>query len=141
MADINITLRDYFAAQAPADPPSWFTVPAQPFEAPPVPPSPAFTLDDMVSDDRARRTCRDWFRDGDFDLEDAIGVPLPPDVVAWRDSVGAYHEAMERRGEARYAHDAAQKRARYIAWRWAYADLMLAARDGAERATNPSEVA
>lgn len=125
------TLRDHFAAHAPDEIPVWFTVPKLPFEAPAVPTPPAYTLD-MIADEASRRVCQQWFRDGCFELEHVFaGGVLPPDVAAWMATWQEWSDAIDARDCAHDEHRAACERARFIAWRWAYADMMIAAREEA----------
>lgn len=106
--DNHISLRDYFAARAPLEIPSWFRLHRA--EKKPAMPSARRELTSEQLDQ--------WQGLGDY-LEDD---DVDPEVLEFRDrydaashAVGAWEEAYERD--------------RYLAWRWAYADLMIAARE------------
>lgn len=95
--------RDYFAAHAPTDIPAWFRT-----EHPPAPifPKPA---------DLSEKHRRQWEGLGEW-LEPH---EVDPEVIVFRD---LYHEALK----AKDAYDAACAAATFFAWRWHYADQMIA---------------
>jgi hypothetical protein len=100
------SLRDYFAAHAPAEIPEWFrhTSPNQTF--PPMP-------DYLELDECHRKVALDWQRDPCFDL---------PEELSW------YGKKVEAHRAGRSEWNDADHRARYAQWRYAYADTMLEAR-------------
>ena len=99
----GVHLRDYFAARAPAEIPDWF-VHVEPSKAfPPMP-------DYKTLDEAHQKTARDWQCDPCYDL---------PEELAWYGEKVAAHRA------GKEAWGTANRRARYVQWRWAYADMML----------------
>ncbi|QEL55464.1 hypothetical protein [Chromobacterium paludis] len=108
---MSIDLRDHFATHAPADIPAWFEWKPE-RERPSIPSK--FELDS----EELRQQLEglgDWLNEKD----------VHPDVV----------ELASRMARARKAAEQWDKQrdiGRYIAWRWAYADMMVAARLKAE---------
>jgi hypothetical protein len=102
----GMRLRDYFAAHAPLEVPEWFRH---------VEPKKNFPPDADVEDldETHRKLARDWRHDPCFDL--------PEEIAWWGEKVKAHRAARSEWFEA-------DVRARFIQWRWAYADAMLAAR-------------
>lgn len=107
----NVTARAYFAAHAPEKPASWFQPPAPPTFVPPpeLPPS-------IDAEDRWRIQ----------DQED-LRADASPSTREWHKAYADYYA--ERRGDAQ-----AYSQKCDIAWRWAWADAMLAG----ELALNPA---
>lgn len=105
---IGATLRDYFAAHAPSEIPSWFDEYKE-IKAPSKPTPPPHATPEQ------RRTAAFWIGDPCYDLEgDPILEQFQRDYAAW---VKKVHEVSRL-----------NKSARYIAWRWYFADQMLSAR-------------
>lgn len=101
----GISLRVYFAMHAPADIPEWFTVP------PPTPKPAIPELKDLPMIDREHYAS---LRDGTLaEAQASLGA------------LGLYREFMkaDRDLAAWYTN---QAKAKYFAWRWFYADQMLA---------------
>jgi hypothetical protein len=105
----GMTLRDYFAAHAPAEIPTWFTHVELAKTFPPMP-----EVEEL--DETHHKIAGDWRRDGCFDL--------PEEIAWWGEKVVAH-----RTGKASW--EDLNRRERYVQWRWAYADMMLAERGGA----------
>lgn len=110
MADGGATLRDHFAATAP-DMPSWFhCAPSRPR---PVAPSP----DDHLSDEKRkeyRRAMNERWDDED----------ISPEVLEFMSKVDEASAEIDKWAQEQRSH-------KFIAWRWHYADLMIAARGAA----------
>lgn len=104
--------RDYFAAHAPADIPAWFQFDTGPK---PVLPHPG-----ALSGKHAKQ----WGVDGWLDESD-----VDPEVLAFRER---YHAAFKATDQ----YEAGHAQARFIAWRWHYADMMLAASTSPASAPN-----
>lgn len=102
----GMTLRDYLAAHAPAEPQPWFE-PAMP-PRPTVPPMPAFDEEERRDLDRLG----DWIED--YEVSER--------VLEYARQRGAAIKAQE-------AWDLEKRRQRYIQWPWAWADAMLAERE------------
>lgn len=102
----GMTLRDYFAARAPAEIPDWFTH-VEPSKA--FPPMPDYTK----LDETHQKIALDWQSDPVFDL---------PEELTW------YGEKVKAHREGKRAWAILDRRERYVQWRWAYADMMLAGR-------------
>jgi hypothetical protein len=102
----GMSIRDHFAARAPLEIPEWFVH---------VPPPKNFPDQPKVDDapKKHQQQLRDWIHDGTYDLS----AELAYFQVAWNAHIKARDEWKER-----------DEAARYIQWRWHYADLMLAAR-------------
>jgi hypothetical protein len=113
----GMTLRDYFAAHAP-EVPEWFK-----FATPPLPTplhySVALTMVPGYRDlyDRDRNTLRTWMSDGSYDIE--------PPLQAIGD---AAHRLIAERNLQMQEAMRANAAGRFFAWRWYYADQMLAGR-------------
>lgn len=111
----GMTLREFFAAHAPAEPQPWF----EPTMLPrPVPPADDLrsVLPDCTEDED--REAQSWRRDPCYDL--CTKSPrLAPYERAWEDYWRANHAWSEEK-----------KRQRYVQWPWAWADAVLAARGG-----------
>ncbi|POB00134.1 hypothetical protein C2134_02785 [Chromobacterium sinusclupearum] len=104
-------LRDYFAAQAPADIPAWF-------EWKPDRERPSIPSKFELNSEELRQQLEglgDW-----LDVKD-----VHPEVAALADHMARARTAAEQ-------WDRQRDIGRYIAWRWAYADMMIAARQKAE---------
>ena len=99
------TPREYFAARAPAAIPEWFVHVEPPKKFPPMP-------DYMQLDEAHRGIARDWQSDPISDL---------PEEIAW------YGEKVKAHREGKWSWNRLNESARYVQWRWAYADLVLAA--------------
>ncbi|KWC56541.1 hypothetical protein [Burkholderia ubonensis] len=106
-ASAGMTLRDFFAAKAPGEIPVWFKyVPVVPRPEVPVP-------REILPADQ----CKEFEGLGEWlDEED-----VSPEVNEFHERYVLAHRAAE-------AWDAEQVVARYFAWRWHYADMMLRAR-------------
>lgn len=100
-----MTRRDYFAAHAPIEIPTWFEHPEPPKNIPPKP--------DFAALDPAHQSIvRDWQEDPCFDL--------PEELTWYAEKWTAYQKA---RADWNDENDAA----RFFHWRWYYADRMLVA--------------
>lgn len=99
----------YFAARAPHDIPDWFTVPGAPALTAPEPHE-SITVE-----------AREWARDPSFVFDDAF--PAGDERLKHAD---AYLEAMRQHSSRTYARTGESARARYFAWRWHYAEQMVA---------------
>jgi hypothetical protein len=111
----GMTLRDYFAARAPAEIPAWYDYRPRDPRPPNVPPFqmlPAYLLE----------AARAWINDPCYDLQDTASVG--DDKALLR----AFTEAWDEQKLALEIYDAQKKVGRYFAWRWYYADMMLEAR-------------
>jgi len=97
------TRRDYFAAHAPAEIPSWFAHEQPKRDLPPMP-------DYRKLDPAHQDIALDWQRDGCFDL---------PEEIAW------FGKEVEAHREAKADWDDANYAARFFQWRWYYADMMI----------------
>jgi hypothetical protein len=109
LAGVDLALRDYFIAHAPAEPQPWFQ-PVMATERPMVP-----TIFELSAEDR-----RDW-NDERLDNE--------PDACS-----PALHDFQKRQRQALNAGDAwdaEQKKLRYVQWPGAWADAQIALRGGA----------
>lgn len=104
--DLGMSQRDYFAAHAPESVPDWFKHKPVEHEVPPMP-----KAEDV--DPVHRKEVSDWLDDPVFDLSEELGW--------FADKVKAHEDAKD-------AARAANRAARYIQWRWHYADLMIAER-------------
>ena len=106
----GMSLRDYFAAHAPAEIPTWFYdgFVKKEYDGPAMPDP------DAVENISDRDMCIEWMRDPVFDL--------PEHLRRFQNAVKAHRQAMDRHRSDEHARV-------YIAWRWAYADAMLAARE------------
>ena len=104
--DAGMTLREYFAARAPADVPTWF----KPVTAP----RPATPYWQNLGWDE--RKIADWKGLDDY-LSDA---EVHPDVLAYRDQRAAIELAQQE-------WDRNYSTARLFQWPWYWADQMLAA--------------
>lgn len=115
----GMTLRDYFAARAPAEIPAWFQHPDQ-FEVPaqlPMHEALALVPDWHSLGTHERETLASWVADGCFDLEEK----LEPIGQAAR----ALLEVNRKTIESTRANNEA---ARFFAWRWHYATNMVRTR-------------
>ncbi|MBX9267258.1 hypothetical protein [Chromobacterium violaceum] len=108
---MSIELRDHFAAHAPADIPAWFEWKPD-RERPSIP-----TKYELDSEELRQQLegLGDW-----LDVKD-----VHPDVAELADRMARARKAAEQ-------WDKQRDIGRYIAWRWAYADMMIAARQKAE---------
>jgi hypothetical protein len=114
----GMTLRDYFAANAPAMPDDWPAIAL----ACDVPRPKA--VDVAASNERLRRAIADYRRDPCFDLEECGETDAErAELRAFSTAQDAYHDAV-REWQQR------NRFARLTSWRWAYADAMLRARKG-----------
>lgn len=105
----GMTLRDYFAARAPQPAPDWFK--HEPSSKRPVAPDAAL-LTDAQREQLAG--LGDYYDFTDVDAE----------VVAFAEARDAAAEALEAwRNE--------QRRIKFFAWRWFYADMMIKTREAA----------
>jgi hypothetical protein len=112
----GMSLRDYFAARAPAAIPKWFVHRKPPRDFPELPRW--FEFFDGEAD---RKSARLWLDGGDFDLAEQVTDPdrgraFAGQVVASREGYAAWKAA-----------DVAE---RYFQWRWHYAAAMLRTREG-----------
>lgn len=104
----GMSLRDYFAAHAPAEPQTWFS-PAMPLK----PSSPPY-LKDMTADERREY---DGWRDAYLGAEDMT-----------QPRVRAYVEATEAARKAQAAWNAENIKRTCVQWPYAWADAVLEAR-------------
>jgi hypothetical protein len=109
----GMTLREYFAVRAPQEIPDWFKGPALRAIKLPVP-------DAAIADEAA-----EWNRDPCYDLDGVF------DDGERQRLAREYSDAMNNYGSEIVAAQAEMEVARYFAWRWHYADMMLAARGAA----------
>lgn len=100
----TLSRRDYFAAHAPMDIPAWFKLDFRPRPELPDPST-------LAPEHR-----KQWDGLGDWLSEDEVA----PEVLAFRKRYLAGLEADDR-----YAQEFSQ--AEFIAWRWHYADMIIAA--------------
>lgn len=102
----GMMLRDYFAAHAPAEVPEWFQH---------VPPARDYTPMPKWMDwpEEHHRALRAWLSDGCYDLPDELS---------------AFQEQARQHREDKRFWDARNQAARFIQWRWRYAEMMLEAR-------------
>lgn len=116
MAFNALTLRDYFAAHAPAEPWSHF-MPVMP--PPPTAPSiHPIGNEGQEPTELQERNLREWRMDGSYDIDTEPGyAKFSGWCEAWRD----YHRARRERESQQWIERAEQ-------WRWFYADTMLARR-------------
>lgn len=96
-----------FAALAPQEIPAWFIAPGLPTAPAPLPDWRTWPLDN--EDDRA--ALESWVKDGAWDLEGEL-----------RKFQDAFTEAYNNRE----AHKLLEKQHRFFAWRFAYAEKMVA---------------
>lgn len=117
----GMTIRDYFAAHAPTEIPSWFEV-----DGLPEPPRPVPTLTSIMEEAAARgvvlserdlRELAEWTNDGSWDL--------PDHLVAVGDAVLA---RMRKDKDERERIQRENKAAAYFMWRLHYADRMISYR-------------
>lgn len=108
----GMSLREYFAARAPAEIPEWFGGPPVRNVARPYCPS------EIASE------VAEWLRDPCYDLDGVFDdEPRQQMAKAYQDATNQYdQEVVVAQGE--------QVIARYYAWRWHYADQMLNAAAG-----------
>lgn len=106
----GMTLREYFAAHAPTEIPTWF-VHVEPTRN--YPPMPDINEVSREADDVHRKIALDWQHDPCFELEDHT-----PELKWYSDEVKAHRAGREAWREQ-------DIRARYFQWRYAYADGML----------------
>lgn len=104
----DITRLDYFAAHAPAEIPHWFAPEPDPYTGPAAPVIPS------DASDEDRLMLESWMKDPCFDL---------PEQFEW------FEKAWEEHREAVRRHNEFQVVDRYLAWRWAYAEMMLGMRE------------
>lgn len=116
----GMTLRDWFATHAPTQIPAWFS--AGPYQPLPQVPSPHDALKAQAGwrqlTDRDQNTLRTWIADAVFELSDGLAV------IGWG-AQKMIDEAMAAAVKIQSQNEAQ----RYIAWRWAYADMMLKGRE------------
>lgn len=117
---MSAELRDYFAARAPAEIPEWFE--HQPETVPHILPiyralemQPGYAQ--LSEDDKER--ARAWLTDGSWDIDNESVATIAGSAGRAIDASREARESAERRNEI----------ARYFAWRWYYADAMLARRE------------
>lgn len=114
---LQLTLRDVFAAHAPADLPDWFRIP----DAATVPD--ALDVDVALADEegwsalteRQRARLLDWVRDPSVALLDKASRQIGQRVLA----------LIDQREQERAQAIQNNLMERYFAWRWFYADQML----------------
>lgn len=109
----GMKLRAYFAVRAPEEIPAWFKGPALRAVKLPVP-------DAAIAEEAA-----EWNRDPCYDLDGVF------DDGERQRLAREYSDAMDKYGSEIVAAQAEMEVARYFAWRWHYADMMLAARGAA----------
>ncbi len=102
----GMSLRDYFAAHAPAIP-EWFE------HKPPARDFPKFP-DWQELDPTHQQMAKNWLADPVFDL---------PEELAW------FQAKVVKVNEARYAWNYSDKASRLFQWRYAFADAMLQERN------------
>ena len=115
----DMLVRDYFAAHAPTEVPDWFKHPDQ-AEVPELLSNAAALqqvpeLAECSQEDKRR--LREWMLDPHYDIEQPLMA------------IGA--RAFQLKDEVRIEREAAiafNRAARWFAWRWHYADVMLKAR-------------
>lgn len=124
----QISQRDFFAAHAPVEIPEWFKVKANP--APTRPTAKEFTNDRLLAE-----YLDGWAKDPEFsplDILNASEFSKREDRRELGQKVVLFQTAVENYYHAKQQHTEHQKSARYFAWRWAYADGMIAAEGGAK---------
>lgn len=114
--EAGMTLRDYFAANAPAEVPDWFEHRKPPRDFPEMP-----RWFEVFGDEKDKRVARDWLDDPCFDLADHVSDPergrrFAGEVTASREGYAAW--------------SLRDKAERYFQWRWHYAAAMLRTREG-----------
>ncbi len=119
--DLSMTLGDYFAANAPAEIPNWYQ-PTLPTVDEQTRHLRASVIDTPFQVERLRRGVQDWRKDPCFDLE-GLG-----ETEGERKFLKAYEEAFNVYSEACAVARSKNEQARYFAWRWHYANSMLAVR-------------
>jgi hypothetical protein len=116
----GMTLRDWFATHAPTDIPAWFS--AGPYQPIPKVPGSHDALKAQAGwlqlTHADQNTLRTWMADAVFELSDGLAV------IGWG-AMKMIDEAMASAVKIQLQNEAQ----RYIAWRWAYADLMLKGRE------------
>ncbi len=105
----NLTVRDYFAAEAPAEIPGWFKHKPAAVNVPAMPDWRELPKDHQI-------VAQDWLHDSCFDLGGEI-----PALVSFQQPAEAHWKA---KAEARLRDE----QERYIQWRYHYASMMLAER-------------
>lgn len=135
--DEGMTIRAYFAAHAPAEPPAWFLPLLQsPPQAPPDKPDFPEDFPDRAEDRNfIINLCWSWRKDPVFDLSthssdstyggfrdhfNALLAHVHPFLVDYEVAWNAYWEA-------KIAYDIECQRQRHIQWPWAWADDVLSA--------------
>lgn len=122
IGECGMSLREYLAAHAP-DMPVWFNMPYEP-----QPSRPSIIDGDHLSNPRIREACLAWRRSSQRDNVPAHDLALAGETEAEKKFLRDYQAQFEAYAEAcedrRIRHD----RKRYFAWRWHYADAMIAAR-------------
>jgi hypothetical protein len=116
-----LTLRDYFAAQAPDDIPDWFVIDAdEPLLPMVLSTSAALNMQPGYADlsETLKKELREWMNDCSWELDE------PNQSTIGRAALRAIKESADARDSERRA----RKERRYFAWRWYYADAMLALR-------------
>lgn len=104
----GVTMRDYFAARAPLEIPAWFQGPESRVLIRPLP------------GDRIVPWVENWLRDPCYDLADVVEDDARDEAIAFEALMREFWAAQTRVKQEREI-------ARYFAWRWHYADQMLAA--------------
>lgn len=117
-AEGHPTLRDLYALHAPEEVPGWFEF--QGSDAPPLPEAPG-GLSDRAADLAFRIRGNEI-----YDIGWAVAAASINETEA--SSLRAYRDDLIAALSARQAHAKTVQAQRFIAWRWHYADLMLAAR-------------
>ena len=113
----GMSLRDYFAAHAPAEPQAWFEPTMPPY--PQTPPVPA----DLPEAVRCR--IESWCNDPCYDLVGLFGNANPELLQR----VQAFDDAWSAARKEQRAHNLEYARRQLVQWPWAWADAMLAERE------------
>jgi hypothetical protein len=117
--------RDYFAAHAPQEIPDWFQPPGEPV------PAVAHRYFFLQADERWNALTTEAKR-LHLDEHDEMGAEHVSDPVVREVIVSATARTAENHEAVKKAN-ARNEAARYFAWRWHYADQMLAARQAAQQ--------
>lgn len=104
-ANEGMSMREYFAAHAPEEIPSWFT------HVPPKKDIPEAAEWDKIENEEDKQLCQDWVFDGIFDL---------PEHLQW------FSDTFKNHNEALIQWNKTNEGARYFQWRSFYADALIA---------------